>query len=140
MIFMFKVKILKTKFINDLRRTKEQIKKNVASDSFEILDIIDKHTRPLVPLETGRLRQSVMRPNGMLVEKDFLSQEIEYSARNPRTGYDYALIQHENMSYRHPVGQALYLTDGMAKSEDEVIRLIEKDVNMAMAQTLKGGR
>ena len=136
---MFKVKILKTKFINDLRRTKEQIKKNVASDSFEIVDIIDKHTRPLVPLETGRLRQSVMRPN-MLVEKDFLSQEIEYSARNPRTGFDYALIQHENFEYRHRVGQALYLTDGMTESEDEVIRLIEKDVDMAMAQTLKGGR
>ena len=139
MIFMFKVKILKTKFINDLRRTKEQIKKNVASDSFEIGDIIDKHTRPLVPLETGRLRQSVMRPN-MLVEKDFLSQEMEYSARNPKTGFDYALIQHEHMGYRHPVGQALYLTDGMAESENEVIRLIEKDVDMAMAQTLKGGR
>ena len=136
---MFKVKILKTKFINDLRRTKEQIKKNVASDSFEILDIIDRHTRPLVPLETGRLRQSVMRPN-MLVEKDFLSQEIEYSARNPRTGFDYALIQHENMYYKHRVGQALYLTDGMAESENDVIRLIEKDVDMAMAQTLKGGR
>ena len=140
MIFMFKVKILKTKFINDLRRTKEQIKKNVASDSFEILDIIDKHTRPLVPLETGRLRQSVMRPNGMLVEKDFLSQEIEYSARNPRTGYDYALIQHETPPsiYHHRVGQWHYLSDGMAESEDEVIRLIEKDVDMAMAQTLKG--
>ena len=136
---MFKVKILKTKFINDLRRTKEQIKKNVASDSFEIVDIIDKHTRPLVPLETGRLRQSVMRPN-MLVEKDFLSQEIEYSARNPRTGFDYALIQHENFEYRHRVGQAMYLTDGMAESENDVIRLIEKDVDMAMAQTLKGGR
>ena len=136
---MFKVKILKTKFINDLRRTKEQIKKNVASDSFEILDIIDRHTRPIVPLETGRLRESVMRPN-MLVEKDFLSQEIEYSARNPRTGFDYALIQHENFEYRHRVGQALYLTDGMAESENDVIHLIEKDVDMAMAQTLKGGR
>jgi len=135
---MFKVKILKTKFINDLRRMKEQIKKNVASDSFEILDIIDRHTRPLVPLETGRLRESVMRPN-MLVEKDFLSQEIEYSARNPRTGFDYALIQHENFEYRHRVGQALYLTDGMAESENDVIHLIEKDVDMAMAQTLKGG-
>ena len=134
---MFKVKILKTKFINDLRRTKEQIKKNVASDSFEIVDIIDKHTRPLVPLETGRLRQSVMRPN-MLVEKDFLSQEIEYSARNPRTGFDYALIQHENFEYRHRVGQAMYLTDGMAESENDVIRLIEKDVDMAMAQQLRG--
>ena len=137
---MFKVKIKKTKFINDLRRTKEQIKKNVASDSYEILEIVNKHTEPKVPLQTGRLRASVMRPNGMLIEKDFMSQEIEYSARNPRTGYDYAFIQHENLSYRHPVGQAKYLEDGMVESEQEVYRLIEKDVDMAMAQQLKGGR
>lgn len=136
---VFKIKVRKTKFINDLKRTKEQIKKNVASDSYEILDIVDKHTRPLVPLQTGRLRQSVMRPNGMLVEKDFMSMEIEYSARNPRTGFDYALIQHENFEYRHPVGQALYLTDGMAYAENDVYRLIEKDVVMAFAQQLKGG-
>lgn len=137
---MFKIKIKKTKFINDLRRTKEQIKKNVASDSYEILETINRHTEPLVPYETGRLRQSVMRPNGMLIEKDFMSQEIEYSARNPRTGFDYALIQHENFSYRHQVGQALYLTDGMELATNDVIKLIEKDVDMAMAQQLKGGR
>lgn len=137
---MFKIKVRKTKFINDLKRTKEQIKKNVASDSYEILETINRHTEPLVPYETGRLRASVMRPNGMLIEKDFMSQEIEYSARNPRTGFDYALIQHENFSYRHQVGQALYLTDGMELATNDVIRLIEKDVDMAMAQQLKGGR
>lgn len=136
---MFKVKVKKTKFINDLKRTKEQIKKNVASDSYEILEIVNKYTEPKVPYETGRLRASVMRPNGMLIEGDFMSQEIEYSARNPRTGYDYAFIQHENLLYRHRVGQALYLREGMFESQDEVYRLIEKDVDMAMAQQLNGG-
>ena len=136
---VFKIKVRKTKFINDLKRTKEQIKKNVASDSYEILETINRHTEPLVPYETGRLRASVMRPNGMLIEKDFMSQEIEYSARNPRTGFDYALIQHENFYYRHRVGQALYLTDGMELATNDVIKLIEKDVDMAMAQQLKGG-
>ena len=139
---VFKVKIKKTKFINDLRRAKEQIKKNVASDSYEILETINKHTEPLVPYETGRLRASVMRPNGMLIEKDFMSMEIEYSARNPRTGFDYALIQHETPPhiYHHRVGQWHYLTDGMELSTNYVYRLIEKDVNMALAQQLKGDR
>ena len=137
---MLKFKFNGTKFLNDLTNTKEQIKKNVASDSFEILDIIDKHTRPLVPLETGKLRQSVMRRNGMLIEGDYMSQEIEYSARNERTGFDYALIQHENFDYHHRVGQAMYLTDGIVASENEVYRLIERDVDSAMAQILKGGR
>lgn len=137
---MLKFKFNGGKFYNDLVRVKEQTKRNVEADSFEILDIIDKHTRPLVPLETGRLRESVMRPNGMLVEGDFMSQEIEYSARNPKTGFDYALIQHENFEYRHSVGQALYLTDGMAESEDEVIRLFEKDFDMALREQLKGGK
>lgn len=137
---MLKFKFNGRKFLNDLTNTKEQIKKNVASDSFEILDIIDKHTRPLVPLETGKLRQSVMRRNGMLIEGDYMSQEIEYSARNERTGFDYALIQHENFDYHHRVGQAMYLTDGIVASENEVYRLIERDVDSAMAQILKGGR
>lgn len=137
---MLKFKFNGKKFLNDLTNTKEQIKKNVASDSFEILDIIDKHTRPLVPLETGKLRQSVMRRNGMLIEGDYMSQEIEYSARNERTGFDYALIQHENFDYHHRVGQAMYLTDGIVASENEVYRLIERDVDSAMAQILKGGR
>ena len=137
---MLKFKFNGRKFYNDLVRVKEQTKRNVESDSFEILDIIDRHTRPLVPLETGRLRQSVMRPNGMLVEGDFMSQEIEYSARNPKTGFDYALIQHENMYYHHDVGQALYLTDGMAQSENDVIKLFEKDFDLALKETLKGGK
>lgn len=134
---MLKFKFRSGKFRNDLIKVKEQIKQNVASDSFEILEIVNKHTEPKVPYETGRLRASVMRPNGMLIEGDFMSQEIEYSARNPRTGYDYAMIQHENLLYRHRVGQALYLREGMFESQDEVYRLIEKDVNSAIKGVFK---
>lgn len=134
---MLKFKFRSGKFQNDLIKVKEQIKRNVASDSFEILEIVNKHTEPKVPYETGRLRASVMRPNGMLIEGDFMSQEIEYSARNPKTGYDYAFIQHENLLYRHRVGQALYLREGMFESQDEVYRLIEKDVNSAIKGVFK---
>lgn len=134
---MLKFKFRSGKFRNDLIKVKEQIKQNVASDSFEILEIVNKHTEPKVPYETGRLRASVMRPNGMLIEGDFMSQEIEYSARNPKTGYDYAFIQHENLLYRHRVGQALYLREGMFESQDEVYRLIEKDVNSAIKGVFK---
>lgn len=134
---MLKFKFRSGKFRNDLIKVKEQIKQNVASDSFEILEIVNKHTEPKVPYETGRLRASVMRPNGMLIEGDFMSQEIEYSARNPKTGYDYAMIQHENLLYKHRVGQALYLREGMFESQDEVYRLIEKDVNSAIKGVFK---
>lgn len=134
---MLKFKFRSGKFQNDLIKVKEQIKQNVASDSFEILEIVNKHTEPKVPYETGRLRASVMRRNGMLIEGDFMSQEIEYSARNPKTGYDYAMIQHENLLYRHRVGQALYLREGMFESQDEVYRLIEKDVNSAIKGVFK---
>ena len=137
---MLKFKFNGGKFYNDLVRVKEQTKRNVEADSFEIVDIVDRHTRPLVPLETGRLRESIMRRNGMLVEGDFMSQEIEYSERNPKTGFDYALIQHENFEYRHDVGQWMYLTDGMAESENDVIKLFEKDFDLALKETLKGGK
>ena len=138
---MLKFKVNGRKFLNDLTKSKEQIKKNVASDSFEILEIVNKHTEPLVPLETRELRASVLKnPKPMLVEGDYMSQEITYSAKNKRTGFDYALIQHENFEYHHRFGQWLYLTDGIIESEDEVYRLIERDVESAFAQTLKGGK
>ena len=133
---MLKVRLRYNNFIKGLEQTKEQIKKNVASESYEILETINKHTEPLVPYETGRLRASVMRPNGMLIEGDFMSQIVEYSARNPKTGYDYAFIQHETPYpiYKHKVGQWHYLTDGMVESENEVYRLIEKQVDLAIKQ------
>ena len=131
---MLRYRLRYKKFIDGLVETKEQIKKNVASESFEILEIVNKHTEAKVPYETGRLRASVMRPNGMLVEGDFMSQIVEYSARNPRTGYDYAYIQHETPDppYHHRVGQWHYLSDGMDESEDEVYRLIERQVGLAI--------
>lgn len=137
---MLKFRFNGGKFVNDLTRAKEQIKKNVQADSYEILEIVNKHTEPKVPYETGRLRASVMRPNGMLVEGDFMSQEIEYSARNPRTGYDYAEIQHNNLAYKHRFGESEYLSKGMAESENEVYRLIERDVDLGLREALKGGR
>jgi len=133
---MLQFKLKYKPFIDGLTETKEQIKRNVASESFEILEIVNKHTEPKVPLETGRLRASVMRRNGMLIENDFMTQEIEYSARNPKTGYDYAFIQHETPPhiYHHRVGQWKYLEDGLSESENEIYRLIEREVDLAIKQ------
>lgn len=131
---MLKARLRYKNFIKGLEQTKEQIKKNVASESYEILEIVNKHTEPKVPYETGRLRASVMRPNGMLVEGDFMSQIVEYSARNPRTGYDYAEIQHNNLRYQHRFGESEYLSKGIVESEDEVYRLIERQVDLAIKQ------
>lgn len=62
----------------------------------------------IVPVKSGELMQSIE----VTVSKSPRYPGIiaTATARNPRTGYDYALIQEENEDYEHePPGQAHYL-------------------------------
>lgn len=67
-----------------------------------------KRSIPLTPRDTGALRASgavfPVRANGTK-----FSATVGFGNENVR----YALIQHEEMSYRHPVGQAKYLETGV---------------------------
>lgn len=106
-----------------------------------------------VPLETGRLSRSykwtVLADNSRM----HLLQ-IQMSALNPNTGYDYAWIQHDNIYYNHTQtdvgfyhyhqytdtpswsdgtgivihkGTSFYLKKGIEDETEEAFELIEKD-------------
>ena len=65
-----------------------------------ITDVYEK-SQTLVPVRTGALQRS-----GKITElKD--GYTITYSKKNK--GYDYAPIQHENLEFKHRIGQAKYL-------------------------------
>lgn len=71
-------------------------------------DYIQGTAESYVPVQTGRLRDSIMVNVSYSPRYPGIIATAE--AHNPRTGYDYALIQEVNEDYQHPNGgQAHYL-------------------------------
>lgn len=102
----------------DLRATlKEQ--RTLALKQLEVAaDELYTESRDIVPVETGRLRDSIIVDVSRSPRYPGIIATAE--AHNPRTGYDYALIQEVNESYRHNPGQqAHYL-------EQPFRRVVEK--------------
>ena len=67
-----------------------------------------KRTIPLTPKDTGALRAS-----GAVYPVRAQGTRFSATVGFGGPGVRYALIQHEEMSYRHPVGQAKYLETGV---------------------------
>ena len=86
------------------------------------MEIIYQSSQPLVPVDTGRLKRSgkiTQIKNGY---------QLKYKALNPKNGYDYAPIQHENLKFNHKVGQAKYLETAVAVNMDKIKQVIVKEV------------
>lgn len=86
------------------------------------IDMIYSTSQPLVPVDTGRLKRS-----GKITKlKD--GYRLHYRAENPKTGYNYAPIQHENMHFKHKVGQAKYLEKPVEMNMDKIKKIIATEV------------
>lgn len=119
----------------------------------EVAMYVRQNTVPLTPFETGKLGRSfkwtVVTDNSRMKVL-----QISMSALNERTGYDYALIQHEETSYNHPslesqkthpqylhitvnnIGAGIsgtnnpqdhYLLEGIMQSKEGAFQIIEDD-------------
>ena len=101
--------------INDIpNKTMKGIKK--------VMGIIYNESQLLVPVDTGRLKRSAE------VREIKDGYELIYHAENPSNGYNYAPIQHENMYFKHKVGQAKYLEDAVKNNMDEIKQIIAEEV------------
>ena len=92
-----------------------------------VAEMIDLNTRPLTPVETERLRESFKY---VVTEKssDFIELELGYDATDPKSGFMYAMYQHETTGLHHPRGgDAFYLTRGISKSIADAFDMIETD-------------
>lgn len=78
-----------------------------------LADVQNTQTSRGVPFKTGRLSQSgrVRGPTGKI------EPAVTVSFGNARVPY--ALRQHENLDYHHPVGEARYLVRGMRRHPRE---------------------
>lgn len=92
----------------------------------DVAHVVELHTAPLVPLETGRLEHSF---KFVVTERtpDFIEVEIGYDASDPESGFVYAEYQHEE-DLHHPLrGEQFYLKNGIELSRNESFELIEVD-------------
>ena len=82
--------------------------KDHLDDLKDIATYIEEDAKDLVPVDTGKLKESIhVWVSGSNRWQYLIAQA---TAKNiHRTGFDYALIQEENESYEHTVGQAHYL-------------------------------
>lgn len=79
-------------------------------------------SQPLVPVDTGRLKRS-----GKITKLED-GYRLQYRAENPKTGYNYAPIQHENMNFKHKVGQAKYLESPIIRDMEQIKKIISTEV------------
>lgn len=108
----------------DLRATLRE-QRTLALKQLEVAaDELYTESRDIVPVDTGRLRDSIIVDVSRSPRYPGIIATAE--AHNPRTGYDYALIQEVNEAYRHDPGQqAHYLEQPFRK----VVEKFFKEMN-----------
>lgn len=80
-------------------------------------------SRPLVPIRTGQLIAS-----GHVEDDGDFSKYVVYEATDPNSGYDYAPIQHEELSFNHTYGQAKYLEEPYFNFMEDMISIVADNV------------
>ena len=86
---------------------------------------IEETAKIRTPEKTGKLKKSVK----VRVSRDKRRPGLYAQASAFNRGYDYALIQHENLSYNHPNGgQAKFLESAFVEGVERIERRIEQEV------------
>jgi hypothetical protein len=79
----------------------------------------------LTPYKTGRLENSVR--TRVAKDKRRPGIIVQASARDPKSGYNYAGIQHENVNFNHPIkGRDHFLTIPMQAAYTRIVRNISR--------------
>lgn len=86
---------------------------------------IEETAKIRTPEKTGKLKGSVK----VRVSRDKRRPGLYAQASAIKRGYNYALIQHENLSYNHPNGgQAKFLESAFVEGVERIERRIEQEV------------
>lgn len=103
-----------------LRKFAQRKKRNANNGAKMAAEQLLKWSKPLVPVDTGKLKAS-----GEVVKRD-TGYAVQYSSAN-KQGYDYAYIQHENLEYHHEVGQAKYLEQPLREHAQELMDIVARE-------------
>jgi len=116
------------------RNLRPNVRRELNGQSDAIAHIVRKNTNPVTPKRTGKLRSSFRKTKTYGTNKIIV--EVEYRARNERTGFIYSYIQ-EHRQYRHyttPGTGPRYLRKGMSKST----RLVRNKYVETMRRAVRG--
>ena len=112
----------------NLKRISKEMKQEIIREVEEVVLDLGIKASALAPVDTTRLRKSV-EPE-VIVKGNKIRGLVTFSAKNPLTGYDYALIQHEDLSFNHPRGgQAKYLEQPLKENSTKYKKRIDKKVS-----------
>lgn len=93
----------------------------------DVASLVEANTYMKVPLKTGALQES-FHPEFVRLDSDFIQVNLVFDVADPKTGFHYAEIQHQNTRFHHPRrGQAFYLYYGIQASRSMAYSMIEKD-------------
>ena len=111
-----------SKHLTKFLRTVETVPTNIL---LEEAPRIEETAKIRTPEKTGKLKGSVK----VRVSRDKRRPGLYAQASARNRGYDYALIQHENLSYNHPNGgQAKFLESAFVEGVERIERRIEQEV------------
>ena len=111
-----------SKHLTKFLRTVETVPTNIL---LEEAPRIEETAKIRTPEKTGKLKESVK----VRVSSDKRRPGLYAQASAFNRGYDYALIQHENLSYNHPNGgQAKFLESAFVEGVERIERRIEQEV------------
>ena len=111
-----------SKHLTKFLRTVETVPTNIL---LEEAPRIEETAKIRTPEKTGKLKESVK----VRVSRDKRRPGLYAQASARNRGYDYALIQHENLSYNHPNGgQAKFLESAFVEGVERIERIIEQEV------------
>lgn len=110
--------IMAIKGLNELQSSINSLDHKVDVGIENAMKMILRKSKPLVPVDTGKLKASGK------VEKIPNGYRISYRALNKDTGYNYAPIQHDNLSFKHRVGQANYLAQPVQQNMNMIKAMV----------------
>lgn len=120
-----------TKSVQDARRELTSFLKTLQTVPSQILEEearqIYAESVAEAPYETGKLERSIY----VRVSRDKRRPGIVAGASAKSNGYNYAGIQHENSSYRHPVkGKYHYISDPFNRGVQRIERKLEAKIRI----------
>jgi hypothetical protein len=99
------IKLTNIKEIRDnLNKFRREVGDACREEAEELAESVKGAARLLSPYDTGRLHNSIDVSRG--VRQTLL---IKARARNPKTGYNYAVPQHERLDFHHKIGEAKFI-------------------------------
>lgn len=127
---MFNIKWDTKEFNDKMEKITKNIISNVESSSDTIKQEVYEITYPKAPVYNDILRKTILTESIPFrqVSETRLRQDLIYDAFNPRTGFHYAFLRHEQTTS----GEPYWFRTGLRESEPFIERTLAKAVQRSI--------